>query len=120
IAGSSPAMTARAVVPAKAGTHDHRRWLWVPALAALGRDDESLERSTNLRLYKMAAGGISMFPIDVNNGNCNSNVFGLRVPFLPPISTHDCATTLRNPAVPPPAVPCCLPPAFMMCHHPSS
>src|SRR5262245_55823961 len=30
------------VVPAKAGTHDHRRWLWVPALAALGRDDDGL------------------------------------------------------------------------------
>src|SRR5262249_729650 len=30
------------VVPAKAGTHDHRRWLWVPALAALGRDDDRL------------------------------------------------------------------------------
>src|SRR5258707_1234567 len=28
------------VVPAKAGTHDHCRWLWVPALAALGRDDD--------------------------------------------------------------------------------
>src|SRR5262245_13374911 len=30
------------VVPAKAGTHDRRRWLWVPALAALGRDDDGL------------------------------------------------------------------------------
>jgi len=31
------------VVPAKAGTHNHRRWLWVPALPSLsrgfGRDD---------------------------------------------------------------------------------
>jgi urease accessory protein len=27
------------VVPAKAGTHCHRWWLWVPALASLGRDD---------------------------------------------------------------------------------
>ena len=25
-----------------AGTHDHCRWLWVPALAALGRDDNRL------------------------------------------------------------------------------
>src|SRR5262245_5044879 len=33
------------VVPAKAGTHDHRRWLWVPALAALGRDDDGLVRA---------------------------------------------------------------------------
>src|SRR5262249_48609287 len=30
------------VVPAKAGTHNHRRCLWVPALAALGRDDDPL------------------------------------------------------------------------------
>jgi hypothetical protein len=27
------------VVPAQAGTHDHRPVSWVPALAALGRDD---------------------------------------------------------------------------------
>src|ERR1700730_5250137 len=26
--------------PRRRGTHDHRRWLWVPALAALGRDDD--------------------------------------------------------------------------------
>ena len=25
-----------------AGTHDHSQWLWVPALAALGRDDDGL------------------------------------------------------------------------------
>jgi len=35
------------VVPAKAGTHNHRRWLWVPALAALGRDDDGLGRTKN-------------------------------------------------------------------------
>jgi hypothetical protein len=35
------------VVPAKAGTHDHRGWLWVPALAALGRDDNGLVRANN-------------------------------------------------------------------------
>src|SRR5262249_36064022 len=33
------------VVPAKAGTHDHRRWLWVSALAALGWDDDGLVRA---------------------------------------------------------------------------
>jgi len=27
------------------GTHDHRRWLWVPALATLGRDDDRLVRA---------------------------------------------------------------------------
>jgi hypothetical protein len=49
-----------AVVPAKVGTHSHRRWLWVPALAALGRDDESLERGTNLRVYEITAEAISL------------------------------------------------------------
>jgi hypothetical protein len=49
------------VVPAKVGTHDRRRRLWVPALAALGRDDESLERGINLRMYETAAGAISLF-----------------------------------------------------------
>jgi len=33
------------VVPAKAGTHGNRRRLWVPALAALGRDDDRLVRA---------------------------------------------------------------------------
>src|SRR5262249_60590500 len=28
-----------------AGTHDHRRWLWVPALPSLGRDDDGLVRA---------------------------------------------------------------------------
>jgi hypothetical protein len=46
------------VVPAKARD---RRWSWVPALAALGRDDDCLpERSTNLRLYEIATGAISI------------------------------------------------------------
>jgi hypothetical protein len=56
-----PGNDSEGVVPAKAGTHSHRRWLWVPALAALGRDDESLEQSTNLRLYRSAARAISLF-----------------------------------------------------------
>ena len=30
--------------PRKAGAHDHCWWLWVPALAALGRDDDRLVR----------------------------------------------------------------------------
>ena len=34
----------RRVVPAKAGTHDHCRWLWVRALAVLGRDDDRSAR----------------------------------------------------------------------------
>jgi hypothetical protein len=32
-----PGNDSEAVVPAKAGTHDHRRWLWVPALRPLSR-----------------------------------------------------------------------------------
>src|ERR1700746_310340 len=41
------------VVPAKAGTHDHRRWLWVPALrppsrASAGTTIAWSVRSTNL------------------------------------------------------------------------
>jgi hypothetical protein len=35
------------VVPAKAGIHDHCQWLWIPALAALGRDDDGLVRAKN-------------------------------------------------------------------------
>src|SRR6266446_1198687 len=42
------------VVPAKAGTHDHRRWLWVPALPSLSRGSAGTTTgsvlSTNLRL----------------------------------------------------------------------
>jgi hypothetical protein len=37
------------VVPAEAGTHHHCRWLWVPALAALGRDDDGLARTKSQR-----------------------------------------------------------------------
>ena len=40
-----PGNDSEGVVPAKAGTHDHRRWLWVPALAPLGRDDNCLAQA---------------------------------------------------------------------------
>ena len=54
----------RPVVPAKAGTHDHRRWLWVPALPSLSRGSAGTTAgsvsSTNLRLCEMAAGVISI------------------------------------------------------------
>jgi hypothetical protein len=43
-------------------------------------------RRINLRLCEMAAGAISLFPIDINNGNCNSNVFDLRGPYHPHMS----------------------------------
>jgi hypothetical protein len=46
-----------------AGTHDHRQWLWAPALAALGRDDDlSYERRTNLRLWETVTGCDPLFP----------------------------------------------------------
>jgi hypothetical protein len=39
------------------------RWLWVPALAALGRDERSPgPRSINLRLRETIAGSLSLFP----------------------------------------------------------
>ena|SRR5262245_15280033 len=74
-----------------AGTHDHRRWLWVPALPSLSRGSAGTTiawsaRRINLRLCEMTAGAISLFPIDINNGNCNSNVFGLRGPYHPHMS----------------------------------
>src|SRR5215471_11361342 len=50
------------VVPAKAGTHNHRRWLWVPALATSAGTTAGSVLSTNLRLYEMTAGAISLFP----------------------------------------------------------
>src|SRR5262245_29977937 len=43
--GVKPGNDSEGVVPAKAGTHNHRQWLWVPALAALGRDDDCLVRA---------------------------------------------------------------------------
>src|SRR5262249_24234088 len=35
--GTNPTIIWPSVVPAKAGTHHHRQWLWVPALASLSR-----------------------------------------------------------------------------------
>src|SRR5215471_11541522 len=62
--GVKPGNDSEGVVPAKAGTHDHRRWLWVPALAALGRGSAGTTAgsvsSTNLRLCEMAVGAISI------------------------------------------------------------
>src|SRR5262245_5336480 len=67
------------VVPAKAGTHDHRRWLWVPALPSLSRGSAGTtiawsERSTNLRLCEMTAGQFHCLWIVIYNEWCNSNV----------------------------------------------
>src|SRR5262249_14688533 len=53
------------VVLAKAGTHDHRRWLWVPALPSLSRGSAGTTAgslsSTNLRLCEMMAGAAALF-----------------------------------------------------------
>jgi hypothetical protein len=38
--GQTNAILLNPVVPAQAGTHDHRRCSWVPSLATLGRDDD--------------------------------------------------------------------------------
>jgi hypothetical protein len=43
-----------------AGTHDQGRWLWVPALAALGQDDDGSAR-TNLRLLESNPGSDPLF-----------------------------------------------------------
>jgi|SRR5215472_3933054 len=57
---------------------------------------------------KSRLGQFPLFRIDINNGNCNSNVFGLRGPFTP--ICHPRCGTIR-----------CVPPSVvMMCHHPSS
>jgi hypothetical protein len=57
------------------GTHNHRLWLWIPARAALGRDDDRLVRArSNLRLWEKIAGPDPLFPIVIYNGWRNSNV----------------------------------------------
>jgi hypothetical protein len=47
--------------PRKRGPMITGRWLWVPALAALGRDDSWMARRISLRLYGMGAGASSLF-----------------------------------------------------------
>src|SRR5262249_39529427 len=76
---TKPTIICPSVVPARgtprrwrrgdpvAGTHDHRRWLWVPALPSLSRGSAGTTiawsgRSTNQEVYEMAAGAISLFP----------------------------------------------------------
>jgi hypothetical protein len=48
-----------------AGTHNHRRWLWVPALPSLSRGSAGTTiawsaQSTNLRVCETGAGAISL------------------------------------------------------------
>src|SRR5262249_3831173 len=44
------------------GTHDHRRWLWVPALGTLGRDDDRLVRAKD-QPPAVRNGGRRRFPV---------------------------------------------------------
>jgi len=61
--------------PRESGTHNHGLWLWVPALAALGRDDDfPQERRTNLRLWEPIAGSPCLFRPVIYRERCNSNV----------------------------------------------
>jgi hypothetical protein len=76
---TKPTIIWPSVVPAKAGTHDLRRWLWVPTLAALaGTPIAWSGRSTNLRLWETNAGCAPLFPVVIYNEWCNSNVSGHR------------------------------------------
>src|SRR5262249_37998418 len=56
----------RPVVPAQAGTHDHCRWLWVPALPSLSRGSAGTTTGsvlrTDLRLWETIAGSPCLFP----------------------------------------------------------
>jgi hypothetical protein len=79
---------------------------WMDCRVKSGNDSGGSER--NLRLYEISAGKIPLFPIDINNGNCNPNVFGLRGPYHP----HMSPTMWHHPSVSPPVV--------IMWHHPSS
>ena len=49
--------------------------------------------SINLRLHEIATGAISLFPIDINNGNCNSNVSA-----RPRVSPHISSTMCHYPS----------------------
>jgi len=62
--------------------------------------------SINLRLHEIATGAISLFPIDINNGNCNSNVSGRQAP---------CVTPHVTPDVPPSVIPHMSPSVVIMC-----
>jgi hypothetical protein len=55
----------------ESGRRPGRRWLWTG-------------RSTNLRVYEMTAGAISLFRVVIYNDFCNSHVSGRRGPNLLP------------------------------------
>ena len=84
---TKPTIIWPSVVPAKAGTHDLRRWLWVPTLAALaGTTIAWSGRSTNLRLWETNAGCAPLFPVVIYNEWCNSNVSGRRRAAAAPVA----------------------------------
>ena len=76
---TNPTNPAR-VVPAKAGTHDHRRWLWVPALPSLSRGSAGttnrLSEAPTCGCAKWRPGRFHCCGIVIYNESCNSNVSG--------------------------------------------
>jgi hypothetical protein len=62
---------------------------------------------TNLRLYEIGAGAISLFPVVINNGFYNSNVSGRRAPNLLPQACHPiCHPDVAPSVVIPVVIPC--------------
>jgi hypothetical protein len=55
-----PGNDSEGVVPAKTGTHDHRRWGSRLSLRSAGTTIVRSERSTNLQVYEITAGAISL------------------------------------------------------------
>jgi hypothetical protein len=90
------------VVPAKAGTHNHRQRLWVPALATLGRDDDCLVRAK----HQLAA---------VRNRR-RGNFIVLGLLFTMTFATPTCRASEAH------ITPICHPRCgtIRLCHHPSS
>src|SRR5262249_22602467 len=85
-----------------AGTHDQRRWLWVPALAALGRDDDGLARAE----HQPAAARNR----DWGNFHCFQLILSME------IATPTCSASEAQ------ITPICHPRCgtIRLCHHPSS
>jgi len=101
IAGSSPAMTARVSSPRKRGPMitaggygsrlSPRFREGRPGRQLLGPGEAPTRGCTKSRL-----GQFPLFRIDINKGNCNFNVFGLRGPYHPHMSPAMCHHP-RNP-----------------------
>ena len=75
-----------------------------------GNDSGGLER--NQQVCEMTAGAISLFPVDINNENCNFNVLGRRGRYATPYVIHDVSPSVVIRVVIPVVIP--------ICHHLSS